>query len=305
MAGESTLVTFTSDVAEAASAEYLLTLANRDALPNHPALFYAGKINDTLSNVIKIPHYAIAGATRPAQTPDAQAVGYTAISDSSTNITVALHRKVHAPGDIAKMAVGRILNPQVLGVDGAIANSMQLTKLIATAVGSFSATAGPGTGVDADVPTLLAAIGRMFTLNVDTSGGFMGILHGQQWSDILVDFSAVGGAIPFISGTEAMMTLRGGSYRGLWLGVDWFSNNEVQSANAGADYAGGIFAKGGIVWGDGEFAIEEPGAQIALGRNGMFERGRNVTTGVTEYATSFAAGVSKALEAGVSYISDL
>jgi hypothetical protein len=101
------------------------------------------------------------------------------------------------------------------------------------------------------------------------------------------------------------MTARGGGFKGRWLGVDWYSSNQVPAVNAGADRGGGIWARGGVVWADGAFPVDDPANQISLAPSVLFERGRDVEQGITLYATQHAVGVSLGLEAGVTYISDL
>ncbi|MEQ1571065.1 MAG: hypothetical protein ABMA64_35880, partial [Myxococcota bacterium] len=63
-----------------------------------------------------------------------------------------------------------------------------------------------------------------------------------------------------------------------------------------------IWGYGGVVWADGQYAAED-GNQLALG-NTLFERQRVAASGLTSYVTHTMLGASKALEAGVTFISD-
>lgn len=304
MANETTIAALSADVAEAVAAEYLLLLADRAYIGNLPTLHYAGSVNDRYSNVLSVAHAGLGGYTGLASTAESTAVANTVLGDGKTQITVAKFSKNHQPSDMIRMIMGGTFNPQALALDAAAAGAATLSDLIADVIDGFTATAGPGSGINLDIPSLLAGVGKMGTLNADLSKGVTGALHGQQWSDVLEDYATVGGVIPFTNGIGDLAVLRGGSYLGTWLGVEWHRSNRVVTANAGADRAGGLFAFGGVVWADGQYVVEDPANQMVIGRNVLFERTRLGTAGATNYTTHTSVGVAKALEAGVTIISD-
>jgi hypothetical protein len=95
-----------------------------------------------------------------------------------------------------------------------------------------------------------------------------------------------------------------GLYKGQWMGIDFFASSAVPTANGGADRAGGIFCRGGVAWADAQFAPENDPNIVDLGR-GRFERVRKGQTLLTNYVTSWQAGVAKAIDgAGVSLVTD-
>lgn len=305
MADEVALGALNGDIAESTAAEALLLRAERSYLGNLATIHYAGSVNYTRSNVLSVLAEGLLGYDTPTGTTgETSSAANTAYTDTKTQLTIAKYTKVYEPTDIIRMILGDIINPQALAMDAVATSANVLTNLIATAVASFTATAGPGSGVDADIPSLLAGIGKMETLNCDKTKGFTGVLHGQQWSDIYVDLGAAGGVIPFIIETGTILQLMGSGYKGKWLGVEWYSNNRVPTANTGADRAGGIWAYGGIAYGDGQYVAEDPVNQMVIGRNGMFERSRVAEAGMTKYVGHTMVGCSKVLEAGVCYQSD-
>jgi hypothetical protein len=299
-------------VASVLDGNYVLLLAERNALPNHPALYRASMVIDGAgSNVIKVPHLGLMGYDLPAQLADGATVGSTALTDGSTSITVVRYSKAYTWTDLAKMVQpdGRV-SPSVLAMDALASAASNETNLICDVIDGFSTTGGPGTGVDLDVASIMAIIGAGKVANF-TGPQFMGVLHGQQWSDLIVDAgtslgSAPGGNQQYNPDLAAMARLRGDSYHGSWLGVDWFVNNRVPTANAGADRAGALFSRGGVMIGEGTFAgvVEDPTNQVLVGGRVLFERSRDAFSGETSYPMHQYIGVSKGIEAGITIISD-
>jgi hypothetical protein len=91
-------------LAAALSAEYILLAADRNALPNHPALQYVGDISvGAHSAVIKVPHIGLMGYNLLASTGDGTSVANTALTDGSTSVTVGRYSKAYEASDLAKM----------------------------------------------------------------------------------------------------------------------------------------------------------------------------------------------------------
>lgn len=305
MADEIVLSGMSSDVAAAAAAEYLLYLAERGSLAMLPQLHYAGSVDLRRSNVISVPLEGLGGYDTPSTTTaEAADTANQAYSDNHADITVGKYTKVYSLGDMARITMGDIINPTALALDAAAVGANVATNLICTVGSTFTATSSPGTGLDADIPSLLAAIGKVGTLNCDTSRGFAGVLHGQQWSDVTVDYATAGVAIPFTDNAPTVLPELRPGHKGLWLGVDWWHNNRVPAVNSGADRGGCIFAYGGIIWGDASALVEDAN-QYAIGRNVLFERQRQARGGRTEWVTHVQIGASKGVEAGLMYFSDL
>lgn len=295
---------------EVVTAEFLLTIGDRAALPQHPALYYAGSVDAMGSMTIRVPHVGLGGVEQPDPIAEGSDIVLSPITDGSTSVVVSRYSKGYETSDAVRMAQrGDMVGMQPLSVDAINAYQMRLTNLIANQADGFATQAGPGTGNDLTVASVLAAVGAVAVGNVDGSGGYMGVLHGQQWSDLIVN-----GGTGLTGGTQerspelaSVQILRGQAFLSSWLGVDWYRSNQVPTANAGADRAGAIFGRGGIIWADGRHSGVDlnPMDSFILG-NGeiLFDRDRNAKGAETAYIMHCYLGVSLGIEAGVTLISD-
>lgn len=313
-------VTFASlssaSVASVIDTNFVLTLAEREALPQHPALYYTKPIDRSASNVINVPHFGLRSVNLPGIVADGATVGNTALTTNQTLVTVVRQSMARSATDLARMTQpdGRI-SPSAFALDAVYSHASQVTALICDVIDGFSATAGPGTGVDLDAASVMAMIGAGRVNNLP-GPAYMGVLHGIQWSDLIVDAgtslgSAPGGTQQYNPQLAALQFLRGQSYVGSWLGVDWFVNNRVVTANSGADRAGALFAQGGVMVGQGMFSgvVEDPTNQFLIGTMDggalvLIERDRDAAAGETAIISHSYIGVSKGLEAGITLISD-
>lgn len=295
---------------EVISAEFVLTLADRNALPNHTALFYAGPVDASGSMVRKVPHVGIGGADQPTAVSEGAATVPLSITDGSTTITVARYSKAYQTSDAVRMAQNSDkVGLQPLTVDALAALNMRLTNLIANVADDFTVTAGPGTGNDLTVASVLAAAGAVAVNNISGDRGYMGILHSQQWSDLIVNGGSAltGGTQQYSAELGSLQQLRGGAFAGSWLGIDWFRSNQVPTANSSADRAGAIFGYGAIMWSDGRHMGVDlnPMDQFLIGEGRvLFERDRSALSAETAYVMHGYLGVSKGIEAGITLISD-
>lgn len=288
--------------AEAASAEYLLLLAAREALPNHPALLYAGDVAGSGSAVLKVPHLGLAGYDALTATADGSAVANTALTDASTTVTVARYSKAYEVSDMAR-GTGMFLDPQVFAQDAVQSSASMLVSLIANLVDNFATTAG-STGVDLSVANYLTAIQTLEVANV--AGPYMAVLHPQQVGDLRAALAAVaGGALQWMPGTQAQIQVLGNGFRGQFLGVDIFSTTFVPTANAGADRAGGMFGRGALVWADMTIPSSGDADQLIIGGKVMVERDRTARAGLTAHVTHTYLGATEGIDlCGVSVITD-
>lgn len=298
---------FTSEVV---SAQFVMTVADRTALPQHSALMFTGSVDASASLSRKISHVGLGGADLPVSTAEGVDVGVSSITEGATTVTVARFSKGYGTTDQVRMIqnsdrVG--MNP--LAADALAAYMMRLTNLVANVTDDFTTQAGPGSGSDLTVASALAAIGAVAVGNVDGSRGYMGVIHGQQWSDLIVSAGVGlnGGVQERNPDLGRMSVLHGEAFKGHWLGIDWYATNQVPTANAGADRAGAIFGFGGVMWGDGRHGNVDlnPMDQFLLGEGRvLFERDRNAKGAETDYIMHSYLGVSKGTEQGITLISD-
>ncbi len=303
---------------EVLNGEVVLLLAERNYLPNHPAIFMAEPIDGSGSSTRKVSHVGLFAYDLPAALADGATVSLTALSDGSTTLSVSRYTKAYGATDLARLTLpsGRI-DPAILASDAVMSMNARATDLICDVIDGFSTQSGPGSGVDLDVASTMGVIGAAAVGNLP-GNAFMGVLHGQQWSDLIVDGgtsigSAGGGTQNYNAQLAQMQELRGGGYVGSWLGVDWFRNNRVKTGNAGADRMGALFSYGGVMGIVGTFSmvgVEDPNNQVLIGGGDglspvlLFERARDAYSAETAFICHAWMGWAKGVEAGITIPSD-
>lgn len=294
-------------ISQILSADFLQLIADRNALPNHPALHYAGDLFGRGTDTIKIPHNSLPGYDALVQTADGSAVGNTAFTDGSTTISIARYSKAYAPTDLAKFSSpSGEFAPSRFAEDAILSGALNLTDLIANLVDGFSNTVG-ATGVDLSLANWLAGLG-LLEVSCQGSigeGSVMAVLHTQQVSDLRTAIGTnAAGALQWYPPSGEQLAIRGNGYRGRYMGVDIFASSRVPTANAGADRAGGLFVKGAICWADSSVQAEGP-MQLAIGGKVLFEVDRDAPAGITKYVSHAYQGASEGIDAyGVSVITD-
>ena len=284
---------------EVMAAEFLMLLADRDgSVLTHPALFHAtGSARS--SNVVRVPHIGLGGYDLLTATTPGSEHANTALTDGSTDVTIAPRAKVYSIDDLAGFISDGKLDALAFAQDAAVSVAQTLISLIANVADDFTATAGTTT-VNA---TWNDVVDAKTTLGVaKATGPMLGIVHPRQWGDLEIDALSMG-VLP--AQVMAGVINQGlDAFKGQWLGIDFFVSSAVPTANAGADRAGGIFCRGGIAWADVDIPAEADPNIVNLGR-ARFERDRKGTYLETSYVTSFHAGVAQAIDgAGVSLITD-
>lgn len=291
--------------AEALSGMVIQLLAARDALPNHPALMYAGSAEGSGSAVVKVPHIGLEGYNTLAATSDGAAVTATTISDGATTITVARKSRAYAPTDLAKLTgpAGQ-LDAAAFASDAVRSAAATLVELVAAVTDGFTTTVG-STTVNLVISDFLAAKAALANANVP--GPYLCILHPQQWADLVSDIATndSNGSVVFDPASPEAIARLGTGFQGDLFGVQVFTSTFVPTANAAADRAGGMFGRGAVIWADAAPIVDVPDSQILLGGKILFERDRDALSGLTNYVTHAYMGVSKGIDsAGVSIISD-
>jgi hypothetical protein len=284
---------------EVMATEFLMLLADReDGVLMHPALMHATGSSNS-SNVVRVAHLGLGGYDLLSATTPGSEVANTALTDGSTDVTLAPRAKRYGLEDTARFISDGKLDPVMFAQDAVISINQTLISLIANVTDDFTTTAGTS-GVDAtwaDVLDAKTALGI-----AKNSGRLLGIVHPRQWGDLETDALTLG-VLPAQS-MGGVITTGMGLFKGTYMGVDFFVSSAVPTANGGADRAGGIFARGGVAWADAQFAPEADANIVDLGR-GRFERVRQGNFLQTNYMTSWLAGVAKAIDgAGVSLVTD-
>jgi len=277
--------------------EFLMLLADRDgSILTHPALFYAmGTAGN--SAVVSVPHVGLGGYDLLSASTPGSEIANTALTDGSTNVTIAHRAKRYSVDDLAAvLSRGKLAFAQ----DAAIAVAQTLISAIANVGDDFTSTAGTS-GVDAAWTDIIDA---KTTLGIaKASGPMLGILHPRQWGDLEADALTIPGMAAMQVAGVINIGLEG-TYKGRWAGIDFYVSSHVPTADAGANRAGAIFTRGGIAWADKAMVPESDPNILDLGR-ARFERVRAGNSLLTSYVTSYAMGVAKAIDAaGVTLKTD-
>ena len=284
---------------EVMATEYLYLLADRDqSILNHPALFYA-QGESVRSNVVRVPHIGLGGYDLLSSATPGSEVANTALTDGSTDVTIAPYAKRYFVDDLSKYITAGQLGAAEFARDLLIARGQTLINLIANVGDDFTSTVGTsGTDIDwDDIADAKATLGI-----AKASGQAMCILHPRQWGDLekaalslgVLPAESMGGAI--MAGFDA--------YKGRYMGVDFFTSSHVPTANAAADRAGCMFVRGGIAWADAMMDSEGDANILDLGA-ARLERVRQGEYLATSWLFSTYCGVAKAIDgAGVAIITD-
>ena len=306
MANEITYTSISDQaVAEVITGLWLQSLADRNALPNHPALLKLPSPEGRGSTTIKVPQIGLMGYDLMTSTSDGSAVANTALTDASTTLAIARKSKSYEATDLARIVdANGVLNPMAMALDALVSGSVTLRDMVANLVNSFATTFGTS-GVNASFQNFLDAITALEIAKVQ--GPYMGILHPVQWGDIRSDTSTnSGGAVQWNAGAQRVLdAMKGLGAQGNYWGVDVFTTTSVPTANAGADRAGGVFGRGAIVWTDAPVPLDPDLPQLAIGDRILFEKDRTPKSGLTAYVSHYYVGAAEAIDlCGVSLITD-
>lgn len=287
---------------ENVSGDFLMMIADRRALPEHPALRagYRGSINGLLSTTLRIPHAGLMGYDIAGAVAENAQVANTALSSSYSTITVTPYGFARSASDLARIVRGNILNSAVMAQDALVVHSNRLTQLVCDAIDGYTLTGGTS-GQDLEAADVLAALGTAEVGNL--TGPFMGVVHGQQWADLMLDLGlSASGAIQYMPATAELVQFRGEAFKGSFLGVDFFAINRVNSN--GTDRLGAIFGPNAVLWADATPQIDDPSSQMVIGGRVLFERERDARARETAWVSSVNIGVSIGLQNGLTLGSD-
>lgn len=284
---------------EVMAAEFLMLLAaSDDGVLGHPALMHA-TATSAASTVVRVPHLGLAGTDILSATTPGSEVANTALTDGKTDVTIAMRALRYTADDLAQYIADGKLDAAMFARAAVISINQTLIDLIANVTDGFVTTAG-ATGVNATWDNVVDAKTALGVANAQ--GDALGIVHPVQWGDLEKDALSLGVLPAQTMGGVINAGLS--SFKGRWMGIDFYTSSRVPTANTAADRAGGIFTRGAVAWADAEMGDEGDPNIISLGR-GRFERVRQGTFLATSHMINYACGVSKAIDtAGVSLITD-
>lgn len=286
--------------------ELLQKLGDRHSLWGHPAIYYAGSVNGTGSNVKKFTLWG-ADLAPMAAVSDGSSAANTAIGSyvASGSITVARQALMITSTDLAGLTWGftsaSLVEKIAEAMAGAAARRFQ--TLLCDVVDGFTTTVG-ASGVDFSVTNWFSA--KAALQSASAPGPFLAILHPQQLNDLQASLRGETGALQFVPATAELMQLKGQGYAGMFDGADIYISSLVPTANAGADRAGALMSYGAVAYADGLVKPEVAVGGIAIGSGPIYvEAGRDHGMGATSVVGNYFVGMAKAQDGmGVSIITD-
>jgi len=299
----------------AIQAEYLLSIADRKALPAHPVLQagYRGSVNAGQSTTLVAKTADLGGAVLPSPVAEGSLAVPTDLTDGSVTVAISRHSKAYDLTDFVRMVDAPVgpTGMRALTMDAISSTGLLMTSKIASLCDDPTTTAGPGTGNDLTVASMLAAIGALSVNNVDPSAGFLGVLHPQAYSDLIVNGGATLGAgavAQDVATFNDLAALKAVGFAVRWLGVDFFVSSFCPTVNAGEDVASAIFGAGSILWAVGEPELVTPASQVVLraeqGVPLLYERERSALSASTAFVQHCWLGVTYGTENAISIVSD-
>lgn len=186
---------------------------------------------------------------------------------------------------------------------------LTMTDLLAALFPSLSGSVGTS-GVNLTVDNIFDAD---FSLNTNNApGGRAAVLHPVQINDLITSLRGEPGAMQWQDATAEMLESKGPGFKGRWNGIDFWQSDSVNTANAGADRAGALFAPGCWAYTLGPTsrliqAMHLDPDDILLDAGGLvlIERSRDSTNGMTAAIGNFYPAAVEAEDArGIKIVTD-
>lgn len=221
--------------------EILTKLSSLINLRGSPALVDFSPMAARGSLTLAIP---LAGWDSLVMTAPGEATGVSNTALDSDQITLTIARQaiqLQISDELLVSSLGGAMSVERLAQAAASAYINRHNDLT---VGLFAGvTASVGTsGADLTLDDIVDATQTLMRAN--NTDSLYAMLHGQQMSDLQNSLRGEGGALSFSAPTAEMIAAKGKGYAGSYLGVDFWVNNRVATANAGADRAGCMWSRG-------------------------------------------------------------
>lgn len=261
MANEN-LVSNLEFIAEAATAIYFRSLADRAVLPAHASILQLGPTNALQSITGQGRVFGVQGADLYVSRTEIQSQGNTEISVDDFSCAVGRHSLVRSVSGTAFDA-DPVLEPAFYAQDlivGALATETNLCAGLATSFTNISGAAA----VDMSLVTFLEALTALELRNV--SGPYMFLGHTAHFAGMrLEQLLTVGGMMQYAPPAGISSEV---GYLGQLLGVDLFKTNRAPDDGAGK--AGFMAGAGAILRNHQNPSITNTGEQAAVGNIKIF-----------------------------------
>jgi len=181
-----------------------------------------------------------------AMTTPAEGAAVAVTDPTTSNVTVAIARQAlrRQETDLLRITGASSmfsLTQEFLARDAANSIVIARTAQIATLFSTVANTVGTTT-VDLSVTNIYQA---MFQLQTERNRPpFACVLFPEQLNNFQNDLRGESGAVQFEAASAAMLGAKGPGFAGSWHNIDFWSSDQVPTANAGADSNGCMFAAG-------------------------------------------------------------
>lgn len=168
------------------------------------------------------------------------AVANTALDTDVVTLTLARQSMQRTITDeLVLSSPAALVDMIVMSIVSGYAN--RFNGMLTALFSGVTASAG-SSGVDLTLDDVMDATQTLMRAN--NTDGLYCMLHGQQMSDLQNSLRGEGGALSFSAPTAEMIAAKGKGYAGSYLGVDFWINPKVATANTGADRAGCMWSRG-------------------------------------------------------------
>jgi hypothetical protein len=220
------------------------------------------------SSTSKTAQVNLGTAMSAANADEVTAAGNTALPVSNLSLSVAGQIIAYELSDLMQItqSAGSV-GMDTLARAVAEAYIVRFTELACTAGAGFTNVVGTTTD-DLVMDDIFAAVFQLEqTVN---NPPFACVLFPTQFTDMQESLRSEGGAIQFHAPTADMLAAKGQGYKGQFLGVDFYTSDQVPTANAGADSAGFMMSGGGIAYVEASARGILPGAVMAPSASPIF-----------------------------------
>lgn len=228
-------------VASVLEMEILTKLSSLINLRGSPALVDFSPMASRGSLVLAIP---LAGWDSLVMTAPGEATGVSNTALDSDQITLTIARQaiqLQISDELLVSSLGGAMNVERLAQAAASAYINRHNDLTVGLFGGVTASVGTS-GADLTLDDVVDATQTLMRAN--NTDSLYAMLHGQQMSDLQNSLRGEGGALSFSAPTAEMIAAKGKGFAGSYLGVDFWINNRVATANSGADRAGCMWSRG-------------------------------------------------------------
>lgn len=230
--------------AQLAQAEIIALTADRGSLLGIPQIMDMSDAFVAGSTAQKVPLAGLNGYDSFAAVAENTSVGNTDLTHSSITITVARQSLQRSYSGLAN-AVSANLTPETLAASMVGDARKRLNAMLAVAASGFTDTVGTS-GADMTLDDLVDAINAL-ELKV-AAGPFLALLHPVQFSDLRTSLLGAGGAVQFNAATNEQIAIKGPGFKGSLYGVEFYTSDQVPTADAGANRAGALMGAGALAY---------------------------------------------------------